>query len=65
MARTQPKKWKSRRFFSEELKQEGVQMLLDSRWEESGVSRKIGRIGQNPEKISGGVMRWGRKLAFL
>ena len=29
MARTQPKKTRSRRFFSEEFKQEAVQMLLD------------------------------------
>lgn len=29
MARTKPKKSKTRRFFSEEFKQEAVQMLLD------------------------------------
>ena len=46
MARTKPKKSKSRRFFFEEFKQEAVQMLLDGHSAPS-VAERLGLSGPN------------------
>ncbi len=54
MARTQPKKTKSRRFFSEEFKQEAVQMLLDGHSVPS-VAERLGLPGPNS------LYRWKRE----
>jgi len=54
MARTQPKKIRSRRFFSEEFKQEAVQMLLDGHSAPS-VAERLGLPGPNV------LYRWKRE----
>lgn len=54
MARTQPKKTRSRRFFSEEFKQEAVQMLLDGHSAPS-VAERLGLSGSNV------LYRWKRE----
>ena len=54
MARTQPKKTRSRRFFSEEFKQEAVQMLLDGHSAPS-VAERLGLSGPNV------LYRWKRE----
>ena len=54
MARTQPKKTKSRRFFSDEFKQEAVQMLLDGHSAPS-VAERLGLSGPNA------LYRWKRE----
>jgi len=54
MARTQPKKIRSRRFFSEEFKQEAVQMLLDGHAAPS-VAERLGLQGPNV------LYRWKRE----
>ena len=54
MARTKPKKTKSRRFFSEEFKQEAVQMLLDGHSAPS-VAERLGLSGPNA------LYRWKRE----
>jgi transposase len=54
MARTQPKKTRSRRFFSEEFKQEAVQMLLDGHSAPS-VAERLGLPGANA------LYRWKRE----
>lgn len=54
MARTQPKKTKSRRFFSDEFKQEAVQMLLDGHSAPS-VAERLGLSGPNV------LYRWKRE----
>ena len=54
MPRTQPKKIKSRRFFSEEFKQEAVQMLLDGHSAPS-VAERLGLSGANV------LYRWKRE----
>jgi transposase len=54
MARTKPKKTKSRRSFSEEFKQEAVQMLLDGHSAPS-VAERLGPPGPNT------LYRWKRE----
>ena len=54
MARTKPKKSKSRRFFSEEFKQEAVQMLLDGH-SATSVADRLGLAG--PQLL----YRWKRE----
>jgi transposase len=54
MAKTQSKKSKSRRFFSEEFKQEAVQMLLDGHSAPS-VAERLGLSGPNA------LYRWKRE----
>ena len=54
MARTQPKKTRSRRFFSEEFKPEAVQMLLDGH-SASSVAERLGLPGPNV------LYRWKRE----
>ena len=54
MARTQPKKTRSRRFFSEEFKQEAVQMLLDGHSAPS-VAERLGLPSPNV------LYRWKRE----
>ena len=54
MARTQPKKTRSRRVFSEEFKQEAVQMLLDGHSAPS-VAERLGLQGPNA------LYRWKRE----
>ena len=54
MARTQPKKTRSRRSFSEEFKQEAVQMLLDGHSAPS-VAERLGLSGPNA------LYRWKRE----
>jgi transposase len=54
MARTQPKKIRSRRFFSEEFKQEAVQMLLDGHSAPS-VAERLGLPDPNV------LYRWKRE----
>jgi len=54
MARTKPKNSKSRRFFSEEFKQEAVQMLLDGHSAPS-VAERLGLSGPNA------LYRWKRE----
>ena len=54
MAKTQSKKSKSRRFFSEEFKQEAVQMLLDGHSAPS-VAEALGLSGPNA------LYRWKRE----
>ena len=54
MARTQRKKTRSRRFFSDEFKQEAVQMLLDGHSAPS-VAERLGLPGPNA------LYRWKRE----
>jgi transposase len=54
MARTKPKNTKSRRSFSEEFKQEAVQMLLDGHSAPS-VAERLGLPGPNT------LYRWKRE----
>jgi transposase-like protein len=54
MVRTQPKKTRSRRFFSDEFKQEAVQMLLDGHSAPS-VAERLGLSGPNV------LYRWKRE----
>ena len=54
MARTKPKKSKSRRSFSEDFKQEAVQMLLDGHSAPS-VAERLGLSGANA------LYRWKRE----
>ncbi len=58
MAKTQSKKSKSRRFFSEEFKQEAVQMLLDGHSAPS-VAERLGLSGPNA------LYRWKRETLQL
>lgn len=54
MVKTQPKKARSRRFFSEEFKREAVQMLLDGHSAPS-VAERLGLSGPNV------LYRWKRE----
>ena len=54
MARTKPKKTKSRRSFSEEFKQEAVQMLLDGHSAPS-IAERLGLSGPHA------LYRWKRE----
>ena len=54
MAQAKPKKSKSRRYFSEEFKQEAVQMLLDGQSAPS-VAERLGLSGPNA------LYRWKRE----
>ena len=54
MAKTQLKKTRSRRFFSEEFKQEAVQMLLDGH-SATSVAERLGLAGPNV------LYRWKRE----